>query len=123
MKPNKRNILFIGIIIAMILTSAYGVEAVFSDIGQLSPSSARTRDSFNFSPNDLFQKLKDFISIEIFIFNPKDMINNDIFAGFNDNIRDITGVDIIKFFSFITGLFYKAFLWLTQLLQSIKSRA
>ena len=48
------------------------------------------------------------------------MINNT-FAGFNESIRDITGVDMVKFFGFITGLFYKAFSWLTDLLQNIKS--
>jgi len=95
-------------------------RAVFFDSVQISSSLASTTDSFNFSPDDLFQKMRDFISIEVSIFNPKNMINN-IFTGFNESIRDITGVDIVKFSGFITGLFYRAFSWLTELLQNFKS--
>jgi len=112
--------IFTAMFIFAVLMFAFGARAVFSDNGQLSSSSASTTDSFNFSPDNLFQKLRNFISIEVSIFNPKDMINNT-FTGFNEGIRDITGVDIVKFFGFITSLFYKAFLWLTELLQNFKS--
>jgi|SRR3989338_6558614 len=110
----------LGLLFFIFLALAANTKAVFFDSVQISSSLASTTDSFNFSPDDLFQKMRDFISIEVSIFNPKNMINN-IFTGFNESIRDITGVDIVKFSGFITGLFYRAFSWLTELLQNFKS--
>ena len=67
MKLLKKKEFGVLIAVFIVLALAISAEAVFSDAGQLSSSSASTTDSFNFSPDDLFQKLKDFISIEVSI--------------------------------------------------------